>query len=122
MIVEKETFWFSEPDIIGSAIVNEENREIFRGIIPPRYDKSHQQHPIASCIFNAIGDYTPKSVTFWGVGFTRSDSDLIEIYRGWCDRAIEVTVIHPHPTSEITDAESLFNRTIVHLERPEDLV
>ena len=72
MIVDKEVFYFSEPNIIGSAIVDGENRKIFRGIIPPRFDKAYQQHPIASVIFNAIRDYTPESVTFWGVGFTRT--------------------------------------------------
>jgi len=122
MIVEKETFYFSEPNIIGSTIMDGENREIFRGIIPPRFDKSYQRHPIASLIFNAIRDYTPESVAFWGIGFTSSDSDLIEIYRTWCDRASVVTLIHPHPTSEVRDAEKLLKRSVLYLENPEDLL
>jgi hypothetical protein len=120
MIVENGTFYFSEPDIIGSAIVNGEERDIFRGIIPPRFDKSYQQHPIANLIFNGIRNYTPESVTFWGVGFNSSDGDLIDVYRRWCDRAAKVLLIHPHPISELIDAELLFKRSILHLQQPED--
>jgi hypothetical protein len=120
MIVEKGNFYFSEPNIIGSATVVREERDIFRGIIPPRFDKTYQQHPIANRIFNDIRNYTPESVTFWGVGFNSSDGDLIDIYRGWCDQAANVFLIHPNPNSELNDAELMFKRPVAHLQKPED--
>ncbi|MGO9545857.1 MAG: hypothetical protein ACLPPF_13845 [Rhodomicrobium sp.] len=121
MIVEKETFWFSEPNITGSAIVSGENRQIFRGLIPPRFNKSYDQHPIAKSIFDAIRDFTPESVAFWGVGFTSSDVDLLSIYRHWCQQASSVFLIHPHPKSEIRTPTELLKRSVHHLKRPEDL-
>lgn len=120
LIVEKYKFWFSEPDIIGSVMAQNEHMEMFRGIIPPRYNKSYQQHPIAKIIFDKIRDYIPDSLTFWGVGFAGSDIDLVDIYKGWCERVQSISLIHPCPTHEVQDAEQLLGKSVQHFKQPED--
>jgi hypothetical protein len=120
LIVEKDAFWFSEPNIIGSVMAPAEHMNEFRGIIPPRYGKSFRQHPIAANMFDAIRNYTPENVTFWGVGFTSSDIDLTDTYRRWCERASRISLIHPSPTRELSDAERLLERPILHFRKPED--
>jgi hypothetical protein len=120
LIVEKDKFWFSEPDIIGSQMAPGEHMDQFRGIVPPRYGKSFDQHPVAVRIFEAIRDYRPESVTFWGVGFTSSDADLTKAYEGWCSSASKISLVHPSPTTEVADAERMLKRGIQHFSQPED--
>jgi hypothetical protein len=120
LIVEKETFWFSEPDIIGSLMAPGEHMDEFRGIIPPRYGKSLEQHPIATIMFDSIRGCAPESVTFWGVGFTSSDADLTDAYKRWSERALKISLIHPNPTRVIHDAERLLNRSVLHFRQPEE--
>src|ERR1035437_3418871 len=120
LIVEKDKFWFSEPDIIGSQMARGEYMDLFRGIVPPRYGKSFDQHPVAVRIFEAIRDYRPESVTFWGVGFTSSDADLTKAYEGWCSSASKISLVHLSPTTEVADAERMLKRGIQHFSQPED--
>lgn len=120
LIVEPERFWFAEADIIGSVQAPNESENFFRGIIPPRFNKSSEQHPISSVLFDAIKNFTPTSLTFWGVGFTGSDQDILRLYQSWGMDAHKIEIIHPNPNSQaINDAIALFNRQIDYYPNPE---
>jgi len=86
----------------------------FRGFVSGLENFVLINTPIAMRIFQAIRDYRPESVTFWGVGFTNSDADLTEAYKRWCRSASKISLIHPSPTTEVADAEQILKRSIQH--------
>jgi len=65
------------------------------GILPPRTKKNYKEHPIARIILDSIKDRKPDVITFWGVGFTDSDIDLLTIYRAWTQSAKVIEIINP---------------------------
>lgn len=67
----------------------------FMGFIPPHQNKTYAGHWIAGEIFDAIPRTTPSIVTFWGIGFTKSDTGLSETYDVWCRPAQMIEVINP---------------------------
>jgi hypothetical protein len=67
----------------------------FLGFIPPRQYKSYSEHPWAKMILDPIQDMKPRVVTFWGIGFTNSDVELMLLYETWCTTAEKIEVINP---------------------------
>jgi len=77
------------------------------GILPPRLNKQYAQHPIAERILAGLNEFEPQVVTFWGVGLTASDVDLLDIYRHACGPAKRVEFINPDPSATVRAAELL---------------
>lgn len=98
LLANGESFWFSQPDSIGALPSGEDDFRNHVAIVPPRFNKSYEQHPIAKIIFQSIAQTQPRTLTFWGVGLTDSDVDLIEIYGRWMRSAVAVEVINPDAT------------------------
>jgi hypothetical protein len=90
-------------------------------LIPPRLNKSYEQHPAARMILAGLGVFTPELVTFWGVGLTPSDVDLTDIYRAACHTAQRVEFINPDE-GMARHAEAALGVPITHYRRWEDWV
>ena len=91
--------FFEEPDRIpGSVGIRDPAGGVFfpqHGIVPPRLNKSYEQHPRALMILDTQRPFLPKIVTFWGVGLTDSDLDLLGVYHEAVTRAETVEFINP---------------------------
>ena len=91
--------FFEEPDKIpGSIGIPDPAGGIFftqHGFIPPRLNKSYAQHPTAEIILSTGRPFLPRVVTFWGVGLTDSDVDLLAVYREAVTDARVVEFINP---------------------------
>ena len=79
LLANEHTFWFAQPDCIGASPSSQDNFRNWRAIVPPRFNKTYAQHPIARTILAAIENLSPSALTFWGVGLADSDVDLLEI-------------------------------------------
>ncbi len=69
--------------------------DLSTGIVPPRFNKDYSQHPIAELLLSRILYFSPTIVSFWGVGITSSDEDLLELYKRYCMFAERVEFINP---------------------------
>ena len=98
LLANHESFWFAKPDTIGALPSSEDDFRNFVAIVPPRFNKSYEQHPIARIILQSIVHTMPRQLTFWGVGLTDSDVDLVELYGRWVKFAEAVEVINPDTT------------------------
>ena len=91
--------FFEEPQkILGSVGIPDPQGGVFfaqHGIIPPRLSKSYAQHPAAEMILGNGRPFSPRIVTFWGVGLTDSDVDLLSLYREAVADARLVEFINP---------------------------
>jgi hypothetical protein len=91
--------FFEEPDRIhGSVGIPDPAGGVFfqqHGIVPRRLNKSYDQHPSAQVILDTQRPFLPKFVTFWGVGLTDSDLDLLAVYREAATQAETVEFINP---------------------------
>lgn len=110
---------FEEPDQIpGSVGIPDPEGGIFfpqHGIIPPRLNKSYEQHPASQMILSTGRPFFPKVVTFWGVGLTDSDIDLLAVYQESTKKADSVEFINPCVEAYRT-AVSLLSIKIVHFQ------
>jgi len=88
-----DAFAFGQPTWLGSP--EPPGGRSFQGFIPPRFTKCYKQNPIAYTILNSLKDKHPKVITFWGIGLTGSDADLLSLYRAWIKRGSIVEVINP---------------------------
>lgn len=95
MLVDEEKFTFARPNCIGALPSSGDNLRNHHSIVPPRFNKSYEQHPTAKIIINSIINVKPSTLTFWGVGITSSDSDLIDLYSRWRCSATRIEVINP---------------------------
>lgn len=91
---QKGSFAFGNLDWPGSGQPANGARN-YAGFIPPRFNKKFSDHPWAGMILKPIWDLKPTIVTFWGVGFTKSDADLTELYSRWCRPSEAIEVINP---------------------------
>lgn len=93
--------FFEEPDRIAGSVglPNPQGGVFFaqEGIVPPRLNKSYRQHPCAEAILATGRPFSPVTVTFWGVGLTDSDVDLLALYREATVGAERVEFINPSP-------------------------
>lgn len=96
---QKQKFILIDPYEYGGSLTYPDDEggkwEAYSPIIPPRLNKQYEQHPIARKILESILESQPKIVTFWGVGLTNSDVDLMSIYINACDSAHTVEFINP---------------------------
>lgn len=92
-------FFFSEPDqISGSVSIPGPGGATFSphsGILPPRLNKNFAEHPLASFILDSGRPFLPEILTFWGVGLTDSDTDLLDIYKEASRHAETIEFINP---------------------------
>jgi hypothetical protein len=95
LLADEHSFWFAQPDCIGALPSSGDNFRAWRAIVPPRFNKTYSQHPIAKIILDAMRHFRPQLLTFWGVGLADSDIDLVEIYRTWCASGAAVEFINP---------------------------
>jgi hypothetical protein len=95
LLADERSFWFAQPDCIGALPSSDNNFRSWRAIVPPRFNKSYVQHPIAKRILDSIQSAAPSTLTFWGVGLTDSDTDLMAIYRRWAVTASRIEVVNP---------------------------
>jgi hypothetical protein len=111
--------FFEEPDrIAGSVGIPGPDGGVFfaqEGIVPPRLHKSYRQHPSAEIILATGRPFSPTTVTFWGVGLTDSDVDLLAVYREATAAATLVEFVNPSAAA-VQNAERLLGVQIQHFE------
>ena len=93
MVSNEQGFTFGQPEWLGMP--QPQGFQSYTGLIPPRLNKSHSQHPMARMILDPVAARAPERLTIWGVGLTESDVDLAEIYRAWASHARVIEVINP---------------------------
>jgi hypothetical protein len=113
LLADENSFLFAHPDCIGALPSGADNFRNHRAIVPPRFNKQYAQHPIARVIINGIVNFRPDAVTYWGVGLTDSDADLLDIYRKWMYSTSIVEVINPDAAVS-NRAARMFKRDIRH--------
>lgn len=115
--LENGNCYFEEPDRIpGSVGVPDPDGGTYfcqDGIVPPRLHKSYKQHPWAKIILDTCRPFSPRIVTFWGVGLTDSDIDLLDIYNESTSHADVVEFINPS-NDAYENALDLLGRDITH--------
>lgn len=111
-LVTNETgFAFGQPDWLGTP--EPQGYSSFRGFIPPRLNKSYEQHPIAKIMLDSIRGRHPNQFAMWGIGLTDSDADLLSLYAAWAKRSQSIDIINPsHDVA--ARAEELFKCRIRH--------
>lgn len=87
------SFFFATADSTGGVPRHGEGVEY--GLVPPRLAKEYVQHPIAAAILAPARSMRPTRVTFWGIGLTESDTDLLALYRQWARFAQKIEFINP---------------------------
>lgn len=110
--LEGESFSFGKLEWPGSPQPSNGRRN-YPGFVPPRLNKSYVQHPVAYTILEATRPLSPRILTFWGVGLTDSDKDLLELYRSWCHSAERIEFINPSITAK-ERAEAILDVPISH--------
>lgn len=113
LLADEKSFRFAHPDCIGAVPSSADNFRSHRAIVPPRFNKTYAQHPIARIIIDGIVSFRPGKVTFWGVGLTDSDADLLYVYRKWIASTSVIEVINPD--AAVTErAMGMFKRDVRH--------
>jgi len=115
--------FFADPSQMrGSVALRDSDGRVWStasAIVPPRMAKTYEQHPVAVRILSTVGHFKPEIVTFWGVGMTTSDVDLLHIYKAACSSAIEVEFINPDPDAH-RHAQDALGISIQRYERLSD--
>lgn len=119
LLADDKSFWFAHPDCIGAVPSGADKFRNHRAIVPPRFDKKYDGHPIARIIFDGIVSFDPDIVTFWGVGLADSDADLLDVYRKWIASTSAIEVINPD-AAVAARAMRIFKRDIRHCATLED--
>jgi hypothetical protein len=103
----RRSFCFAHPLFAGS-IQSADGSTNFIGFMPPRFNKRYVEHPIAATIMAALRkvERKPSELTFWGVGMTDSDADLLELFRHWAGEAERIEFINPS-SSDVRRATGL---------------
>ena len=95
--------FFADPSAVrGSVALRDSSGHVWSpasAIVPPRLAKTYEQHPTATRILSGLESFQPDIVTFWGVGLTLSDADLMDVYRSACAHAERVEYINPDPAA-----------------------
>lgn len=116
--LDKKTFTFGELDWPGTPQPADGSCN-YLGFVPPRLHKNFADHPVAHMIVEKIRDLKPKTLTFWGIGFTTSDADLTKLYRDWSATASTIEVINPDKTIA-AKLEGAFGKAVIHYPDVED--
>lgn len=109
----RDAFWFAQPQIVGGLQPSDGSRN-YLGFVPPRFGKQYDQHPIAAAILEPVAVMNPTVVTFWGIGLTDSDQDLLAIFRRWA-RSAAVEFINPS-ASDATRAAQLLGAPVARFD------
>jgi hypothetical protein len=115
---EKRSFAFGKLEWPGTPQPADGSRN-YLGFVPPRLNKNFIDHPVAHMIVETMRHLRPRSLTFWGVGFTTSDADLTKLYRDWSATASTIEVINPDKTIA-TKLERAFGKPVIHYPDLED--
>lgn len=102
----EDSFSFGQPEWLG--VPAPRGTISFSGLLPPRYEKSYAQVPTAKMILAPLMDSHPDTISFWGVGFTSSDVDLIQLYRTWTRACSRVEIINPDEATARAAEKLLF--------------
>lgn len=110
MVANKTEFRFYKPSWLGMP--QPQGFQSYSGLIPPRLNKSYAQHPIAKTLISSVYNRKPDVITFWGVGLTESDVDLLALYKQWVSHSKCVEVINPNKEvskriNELLNVESI---------------
>jgi hypothetical protein len=111
-----DCFFFDPSHSRGSVAIRDQDGGVWSpasAFVPPRLDKEYAQHPAATTILDGTTTYQPNVVTFWGVGLTSSDLDLMEIYRRKSRAATCTEFIDPDGEGHHR-AQKLLGVSIVH--------
>ena len=84
---------FGEPENLGG--LPSKGWRSFLGMIPPRFNKTYEEHYYSRTVVSVLASLNPQMVTFWGVGMTSSDADLCGLYRSWSRNAMVVEALNP---------------------------
>ncbi len=112
-------FWWGSPEMPQSH-----GGYSYLGLIPPRLNKTYEQNPISKEMLDSIKKLCPESVSFWGVGLTKSDLDLCEVFKNWDNAGnnLEVNVINPD-SRVINKFQEIFqSKKLNHFVKAEDYV
>jgi hypothetical protein len=113
LLADDTTFWFAQPECNGALPSSADNFRNHRAIVPPRFNKTYAQHPIAKMILDQIVKVRPDMITLWGVGLADSDTDLLDVYRDWGVSSAAIEAINPN--ADVTEkATRIFNRRVRH--------
>lgn len=111
LVVNDQHFTFGQPEWWGTP--QPPGYRSFAGFVPPRLNKSFEQHPIAKAILGTARNRRPHHLIMWGVGLTDSDADLVSLYAAWSARASVIDIINP--SAEVAEkAELMFKKRINH--------
>lgn len=95
VVNEREgSFYYGQVEFIGDAQPADGARTVL-GFVPPRKEKSFEQHPVAAMIIAPLRGMNPDVVTFWGIGSPASDYDIFALYRDLVTNASEVEFVNP---------------------------
>ncbi len=109
---ERSSFCFGKLNWPGSPQPANGSKN-FIGFIPPRLNKSYREHWVSFMILQPTKKLSPQIVTFWGVGLTESDTDLLELYKNWGSTADSIEFINPSEKSAQV-AQELFDKKLNH--------
>lgn len=94
---KERCFSFGDPEWLGTPEPQlSTGLRSFSGFIPPRLNKTYEQNPASKMMIDSIKHVAPNEISFWGVGLTESDVDLISLFRGWLTSDTIVKVINPN--------------------------
>lgn len=111
LVANDESFAFGQPSFLGMP--QPQGFESYSGIVPPRLNKTYAQHPISKIILAPVHGRRPRRVILWGVGLTDSDTDLIDLFKGWSDANCVIETINPDPGVALR-ARDLFGCNVKH--------
>lgn len=96
LLADDKRFIFCQSNCLGALPSSSDNLRNYNAIVPPRFNKNYQQHPIAKYIIDHTLPFEPDTILFWGVGLTESDCDLLDLYKHWSRSASSAEVINPN--------------------------
>lgn len=111
MVVNSTSFAFGQPDWLGMP--ESAGFRSYSGLIPPRFNKTYKQHPIAQMILSPAFSRSPDLIVMWGVGLASSDVDLLELYSSWATHSHELHIVNPS-TDVASRASEIFSCGVRH--------
>lgn len=115
--------FFADPSQMrGSVALQDSSGRVWSpaaAIVPPRFGKTYGQHPSAAKILSGLATFKPEIVTFWGIGLTSSDIDLLALYRTACENAPHIEFVNPD-VNAFEHTRRLIGRSMQHFERLTD--
>lgn len=113
LVANDTHFCFGEPEWLGQPQPPEYRS--YSGIIPPRFNKSYSQSDIGTAILEPVIERKPDSMVMWGVGLTKSDADLNDLYSRWAATARQIDIINPD-SSVADEAERRWGHKVRHFD------